>query len=148
MTTHRKPSENQRNLRRPTETQGPWPGLMGFCISAITVQAQDKHARQHTTRQHTTRSLTGLWHRSATNKGTHTVPPPPCSQDTMQAQNKYGTAPLPTEAHTPCRRPRAHKTQCKLKTNMHSKWNNKTCQIRKERKITYIKYVSWHIAEV
>jgi hypothetical protein len=35
-------AENQRKTtnknRKNTETQGPWPGLSGFCISALTVQ--------------------------------------------------------------------------------------------------------------
>ena len=33
----RKPQENDRRPRKPTETQGPCPDLRGFCINALTV---------------------------------------------------------------------------------------------------------------
>jgi hypothetical protein len=34
---NRKPRESDQNSRKPTETQGPWPDLTGFCIKAPTV---------------------------------------------------------------------------------------------------------------
>ncbi len=36
----RKPAENLKQLRKPTETQGPCPDIRGFCIKALTVITQ------------------------------------------------------------------------------------------------------------